>query len=406
MTRSASPLLAILFMRLCARSAILMALFIMLLSFKPPPNLGSAKDMLRPRDMVLDLLECTLFWGGASVSSISMSSPPLSPPLPLDTSRVRLRPRLSERMRLSAFSVLMPMGPRLSRMASAVSLPRALCLLGRTGLLLAAVFLARCSAIIWRLRYWILARSARSSAVNSSSSLYTWPAAIAASCSRSSSSSSRSSSANLASMSASTKSMMLWPSMISGMMSYFHSESSSKYVFLRSALYTPAPPFSSCKSFSVRLRSPAWRRARASATPAGMTGGREAAAATAPCLGWTIWRSTAALAAFLPDALRLTRASKSLSQAICLTCMTPSSLKVLMNIQYLSSPSSPPLMAPAMPPLEILRASLTIPSMSARSASEISSGFFTSILLQTIITGLLAKSGLMEWNRAACWAMV
>lgn len=72
----------------------------------------------------------------------------------------------------------------------------------------------------------------------------------------------------------------------SGMWPYLCCASRRSYDFRRSAEYTPAPPFSSCRSFSVRRFSPASRRARASATPAGMTGGR---AVVSRALGIATW---------------------------------------------------------------------------------------------------------------------
>ena len=67
----------------------------------------------------------------------------------------------------------------------------------------------------------------------------------------------------------------------------------------------------------------------------------------------------------------------------------------------ISSLRHPPPFNNDSPPLVIFLASDTISSIRARSAAESSSMGLESILLHTMRMGLLEKSGLIEWNRAA-----
>jgi hypothetical protein len=104
----------------------------------------------------------------------------------------------------------------------------------------------------------------------------------------------------------------------------------------------PAPPFSSCKSFSVlrfALTAAAAAVARAAATPGGITGGRAAASrglGTATCMRF----STSPMR--FPANFMSTRKLSRRSQAVCLTAMTPSSVRVDMVSRYgsLLSPSA------------------------------------------------------------------
>mmetsp|Transcript_2195 Transcript_2195/g.5843 ORF Transcript_2195/g.5843 Transcript_2195/m.5843 type:complete len:276 (+) Transcript_2195:457-1284(+) len=241
MSRSASPIFAILFIRHCALSAILIALLRMPASRRPdsrPVALGARTLAERPRDIVRDLLLCTRFFS-------SPPSPAGASSAARDALRSRLRPRLWLRTRSTALLVSMPIAPRLSFMRRVVSVPSSCARFGSTAWLFAVVFLRRCSLTMERLRVRMAARSAACSSVRSSSMSPIEPAAMAAACACSSSASSRSSSASRASMSSSTKSNTLWPSNTSGTTSYFHASSARLYRLRRSALYTPAPPFSS-----------------------------------------------------------------------------------------------------------------------------------------------------------------
>mmetsp|Transcript_20120 Transcript_20120/g.43824 ORF Transcript_20120/g.43824 Transcript_20120/m.43824 type:complete len:207 (-) Transcript_20120:1646-2266(-) len=201
-------------MRYCALSDILIALLRIVTSLMPDPARGSAMDNERPRDMDRDLLLCMRFF--SSPSTISASSPSAA----RDRERSRLRPRDCDLNRSTALLVSIPMAPRDFCILSVVSCRSARALLGSTAWLFALFFFSRWAATSTVLRCRIAARSAACSSVRSSSSssmsssLAYWA---------SSSASSRSSSASLASMSGSMKSRILWPSMISGIRSYFHS---------------------------------------------------------------------------------------------------------------------------------------------------------------------------------------
>mmetsp|Transcript_50561 Transcript_50561/g.109933 ORF Transcript_50561/g.109933 Transcript_50561/m.109933 type:complete len:242 (-) Transcript_50561:753-1478(-) len=201
------------------------------------------------------------------------------------------------------------------------------------------------------------------------------------------SSSSLSSCSSCSMMSGSTKSAMLCPSMISGMMSYFHSVLLRSYNFCRSGWKTPAPPPSSMRSFSVlRLGSaaPAATAAFFACTLAGMTGGR---ATVSRGLGMEASRRdwTAAMAAVLPSFCP-TRCSSNLSHAAALTAMTPSSVSVLISR--------------SMAPLS------SIPWMSWPSSPLRSARRRRSVLLTTMMSGLPSNRGRMLLNRPTCSLMV
>ena len=153
----------------------------------------------------------------------------------------------------------------------------------------------------------------------------------------------------------------------------------------------------------MRRRSPASRRARASATPAGMTAGRARASRWRGIATWMrpTTSSTRRLLSFTS-----TRLASRRSQASALTRATPSSVSADMEMSVSSSVAAPAPEAMAAAPAPTRPASRPISWTRARSAAGRSSSLRASVLLATMSTGLLEKSGLMEWKSAACWAMV
>mmetsp|Transcript_1039 Transcript_1039/g.2156 ORF Transcript_1039/g.2156 Transcript_1039/m.2156 type:complete len:299 (-) Transcript_1039:976-1872(-) len=240
------------------------------------------------------------------------------------------------------------------------------------------------------------AKVSASSGVKCSSSMASMAGALAA-CS----SSSRSSASSLASISGSMKSATLCPSQISGMTSYFHSSFAKSHRFLTSWEYTPAPPSSSCKSFSVFFLSPASLLILASSTPDGMQGGLDTASR---CFGIATCSLSATSWTRLLLSFTSTRLARSLSHATVLTWLTPSSVKVLIGtkISLMSAVNA----APAAAPAETFAASFAILSNTSLCSEDNSSTLFASILFITIITGLLANKGLIEWKSVACCSRV
>mmetsp|Transcript_15912 Transcript_15912/g.38734 ORF Transcript_15912/g.38734 Transcript_15912/m.38734 type:complete len:244 (-) Transcript_15912:965-1696(-) len=191
------------------------------------------------------------------------------------------------------------------------------------------------------------------------------------------------------------KSATFLPLKISGTTSYFQSSSSRMYRLRRSCEYTPAPPLASCSSFSVTIfSSPDDLATRFTATECGITTGRATPSRGLGCATCSRLSTSPArrLASFCS-----TRCASSLSQHIRFTSITPSSLSVLMH----GSSSSSPICSAAGP-----CTAARIPAMSAASSGFRSSIRRWSILLTAMTSGLLANSGLMEWNSSACCLML
>mmetsp|Transcript_8747 Transcript_8747/g.15039 ORF Transcript_8747/g.15039 Transcript_8747/m.15039 type:complete len:407 (-) Transcript_8747:912-2132(-) len=326
----------------------------------------------------------------------SLSSPP-SISASSVVSRCRLRPSRDfdlVRARATAAVGSIPMEVMCVRIVAVLD-TRSLSILRATfGALSAVAFALRCFEMIFCLRRLISPRSSCSSSSrsDSSSSMATVPSSSASRCS---SSSSRSNSSSFASMSGSIKSSTLWPSRISGMMSYFQSSFSRSYFLRKSALYAPAPPNFSCKSFSVSRLSPAARLARISATSAGIQAGRDSESRG---VGMATWIRFSTSCALFPLSFISTRDRSSISQASCLTLLTLSSVRTLIVGIEARSPATPSIWSASMPS----HAAACMPRRSSLSSSASAEMGTTSVLLQTIIRGLFANRGLMLWNRAAC----
>mmetsp|Transcript_8515 Transcript_8515/g.34370 ORF Transcript_8515/g.34370 Transcript_8515/m.34370 type:complete len:211 (+) Transcript_8515:123-755(+) len=208
MTRSASPVLARLFIFRCALSASFCARIFSDSSLRPAPLL---LDVLLATDTLRLLLECTL---GCSSPSASIASTSSSPPLPA-SERERLRPSrtaLADRALATASVVSMPIAPRLSFIRVVVSRLSGSLVRSRriVGTLFATLFFRLCSDT----SFARLARTCPSSSFSSSSrsgSISISAAALSSWNFASSSSSSRSSSASLSSISGSMKSATFLP---------------------------------------------------------------------------------------------------------------------------------------------------------------------------------------------------
>mmetsp|Transcript_6784 Transcript_6784/g.27733 ORF Transcript_6784/g.27733 Transcript_6784/m.27733 type:complete len:474 (+) Transcript_6784:94-1515(+) len=398
-TRSASPIFACLFILFCIFFIFLRAASCMAVSLRPTA-LGSgvwlaprARDAERARDAARS------FFDGSSASMASYAA------AAAEELRSRLRPRVSsralerERTRSTALLGSMPISASASAIVSAV-LPgaRAACAVRGIGWRCCPATFSRreccfTTAFFLRILPSSCASPASSRFARSSSS-----SSIAAAAAASAASSSRSSSSRRASMSGSTKSATLWPSTISGMLSCFHSESSRRYFLRQSIEYAPAPPFSSCRSFSVRrlARSAsacAAGRACSASTLAGICAGR-APAPAARGLGWATCTRLRKPSILLPRILASTRAASRRSHARCLTSMTPCSLTVLIVMG-----GSPAATASG-------SATARISLMSSTCSGSRSSHARASVLLHTTSSGLFRKSGLMEWKRLACCSSV
>mmetsp|Transcript_7775 Transcript_7775/g.21170 ORF Transcript_7775/g.21170 Transcript_7775/m.21170 type:complete len:358 (-) Transcript_7775:1048-2121(-) len=354
-------------------------------SLSPVPGSGAARDSDLPLDMERDLLLRTRTCG-CPASSMAAADLLLARFLCSSLPLLWLRARLTA---VSTADGSIPMPPSSLFMRVAVRLLSTSAAPFERGITAAFVpnfFFLLCSLMSFVFLDRIAASVSASSSVRCSSSISSATGALAAN-----SSSSRSRASSLASISGSMKSAMLCPSQISGMMSYFHASSSRSHRFLTSCEYTPAPPCSSWRSFSVFLRSPASRFFLSSSTPEGMHGGRDT---VSRCLGIATWSRSATSCTRLLLSFISTRLAKSRSQAIVLTLLTPSSVSVLIGTS--TSLRSVVNATPAAAPADTLAASCPIFSRICLWSSVRSSTCLASILFITTITGLLAKSGQME----------
>mmetsp|Transcript_45493 Transcript_45493/g.73004 ORF Transcript_45493/g.73004 Transcript_45493/m.73004 type:complete len:242 (-) Transcript_45493:1373-2098(-) len=225
MVRSASPILARLFILRCALSDIFCARIRSSSFLSPAPGDLSARSV-RLATLTLRLLLLCFFFSSSpsppSPSSISASASPASDRARFRPSRTWLRSRARAMARLGS----MPMAPRLSFMRAVVVRRSASAVRGIVGVLFPADFFRRCS-------FTKFARRLRTScSISFSPSSISSSASMPASARSalhfsSSSSSSRSSSARRSSISGSMKSAIFLPLKISGTMSYFQSSSSS-----------------------------------------------------------------------------------------------------------------------------------------------------------------------------------